>query len=47
MKLLHLPFVSRLLDLFTVCEEVKQVAWACGDWQEIGALSEVVTNSFT
>jgi len=39
MKRLHLRFVSRLPDLFTVCEEVKQEAWACGDWQEIGALS--------
>ncbi|WP_127586918.1 IS1634 family transposase [Paenibacillus koleovorans] len=41
MKRLHLRFVSRLPDVFAVCEEVKQTAWASsGAWQEIGVLSQ-------
>src|SRR5206468_5727148 len=39
MRRLHLRFVSRLPDLFAVCEEVKQEAWASGAWQEVGMLS--------
>ncbi|SCW59942.1 protein of unknown function, partial [Paenibacillus tianmuensis] len=40
MKRLHLRFVSRLPDLFSVCEEVKRAAWESGAWQEIGRLSQ-------
>jgi transposase len=40
MKRLHLRFVSRLPDLFGVCEEVKQAAWKSGVWHEIGALGQ-------
>jgi len=39
MTRLRLRFVSRLPDLFSVCEAVKQEAWAAGAWQEIGVLS--------
>lgn len=40
MKRLGLRFVSRLPDLFTVSDEVKQVAWESSTWQEIGTLSQ-------
>ncbi|MFB6367937.1 IS4 family transposase, partial [Paenibacillus elgii] len=35
-----LRFVSRLPDLFSVCEEVKRAAWESDAWQEIGRLSQ-------